>query len=246
MHFGLWDILLLVVVSLMATAIAYIHNAHAKALLLMLPIPFSLASLSLGRPVDITNVLGLLLLYAFAQGARILYLKRSVNIVAAIAVSAAAYCLAGWGLALVVPKGAAAFWVAAAMVLATGVAVHFAFHDVDEPGHRSALPIWLKLPVILLVVAALVLIKNSLQGFMTLFPMVTVIGIYESRHSLATTCRKVGALMCVMLPMLIVMRVSQERFGVGIGASLLLGWVAYLACLYPVARNVWQKVGQDE
>jgi hypothetical protein len=243
MHIGIWDVLLLVAVSLMATAIAYIHNARAKALLLMLPIPFSMATLSLGKPVDVTNVLGLLVLYAFAQATRLLHLRLRVRIVLAIGLAAVGYCLAGWGLAAVVPKSAAVFWGAAALVLATGIVVHVAFHDVDEPGHRSALPIWLKLPAVMLVVALLVCIKNSLQGFMTLFPMVTVVGLYESRHSLATTCRKVGALMFVMLPMLAVMRVAQARFGWGIGASLVAGWAVYLVCLFPVAHEVWRKAG---
>lgn len=243
MHIGLWDILLLVVVSLMATAIAYIHNARVKALLLMLPIPFTFANLSLGSPVDVTNVLGCLVLYLFTQGVRILHVRLGVGIVAAIGISASMYCLIGWAIASTVPKTEQAFWIAAAGVLVVGLVLHFASEDVDEPGHRSALPIWQKLPVIAMVISVLVIIKTYLQGFMTLFPMVGVIAAYESRCSLATTCKKVGALMFTMLPMIMVMRITQRRFGLGIGPSLAFGWVTYLACLFPVAWDVWRKVG---
>jgi len=75
--------------------------------------------------------------------------------------------------------------------------------------------------------------------------MVTVIGLYESRHSLATACRKVGTLMFVMLPMLAVMRLAQQRLGLDIGLSLAFGWIAYLACLFPVARDVWRRTGAE-
>ncbi|MDI6775345.1 MAG: hypothetical protein QME60_08165 [Verrucomicrobiota bacterium] len=246
MRIGLWDVLLLVVVSLMATTIAYIHNARLKALMLMLPIPFSIANLSLGLEVDATNVLGLLVLYLFTQGVRILHSVAGVNIIAAIILPAVAYCLAGCGLAAAAPKTETMFWATSAAVLLIGVGIHFMFEDVDEPGHRSSLPVWQKLMAVMVVIGILVMIKARLQGFMTVFPMVGVIAAYETRHSLATTCRKVGELMFIMLPMMAVMRIGQRRFGFSIGQSLLFGWIALLACLFPLALDAWRKSRRHE
>lgn len=239
---GVWDLVLLVAVSLMATAIAYIHNARAKALFLMLPVPFTLANLALASPVDATNVLALPVLYMFAQGVRLLHAKARMNIIAAIVISVAAYCLAGWALAAVVPKTGVAFWIATVLVLSFGIVIHFAFKDVDEPGHRSTLPVWQKLPAVMLVVLFLIAIKSYLHGFMTLFPMVGVIAVYESRYSLATTCRKVGTMMFTILPMIIAMRIAQSCFSAGIGASLAVGWLVFLAFLLPVAIDVRRKI----
>jgi hypothetical protein len=241
-----WDILLFAVVVAMSSAIAYIHNPRMKAFVLLLPIPFSIANLSLGRPVDATNVMGILVLYLFTQGVRILHRVLGWSIVAAIATSSAAYSLIGAGLALVVPKSEAAFWISSVVVLAAGLVIHFAIPAVDEPGHRTSLPVWKKLPTIAATVAFVVAMKFYLQGFMTVFPMVTIIGLYESRHSLATTCRKVGSLMLIMLPMIVVMRIAQHHLHLGIGASLALGWVAFIAFLLPLNRDIWNRRVEPE
>jgi len=105
----------------------------------------------------------------------------------------------------------------------------------DEPGHRSPLPVWIKLPVIMAVTLSLVLVKNQLRGFVTVFPMVGVIAVYEMRHSLWTTCRQIAVLMIALIPMLIVLRLSQDRLG--LGGALPLGWVVFLAVLIPMTRK---------
>lgn len=241
MHVGLWDGVLLVVVTLMGTALAYLHQPRFKAFVLMLPLPFSIANLSLGTPVDATHVLALLVLYAFMQGVRLLYRRAGLPILASIVSSAAAYCLIGWGVASVVPRTEAAFWICVAAVLAAAVVLQFSMRDREEPGHRSQLPVWQKLPIILAVVTLVVAIKLYLQGFMTLFPMVSVIGAYEARHSLWTIARKMGLLMFAMLPMLATMRVAQAHFHCSIAVSLGFGWIVYLTLLFLLTRDLWRQ-----
>lgn len=90
-----WDVVLMIAVVLMGTLVAYIHDPGRKAFILLLPIPFSIANLSLGFNVDVTNVLALLVLYVFTQGVRILYNVVKLNIVVSIVISAAAYCAIG-------------------------------------------------------------------------------------------------------------------------------------------------------
>jgi len=50
MSFGVWDALLIAVVSIMGTAIAYLRHPKHKAFVLMLPVPFTLAMLALAPP----------------------------------------------------------------------------------------------------------------------------------------------------------------------------------------------------
>jgi len=79
-----WDIALLIVVSIQATLVAYVRQPRAKALLVTFPFPFSLAYLSVGRPVDATNVLGMALLLLFVHGVRWLHVHGKRHIVLAI------------------------------------------------------------------------------------------------------------------------------------------------------------------
>lgn len=60
-----WDWLLIVCVSVMGTAVAYLRNPEHKSLVLMFPLPFTLAILSVGKPVDATNVLAMPALFGF-------------------------------------------------------------------------------------------------------------------------------------------------------------------------------------
>ena len=100
---GPWDLLLIAAVSVQATVLAYLYHPRWKALVLTLPIPFTMASLALGRPIDATNILGLGLLLLFTHGVRVLHQRLRLPIVAAIVLSALAYCVAGWALAGVPP-----------------------------------------------------------------------------------------------------------------------------------------------
>src|ERR1051325_9759241 len=102
--FGKYDILLLVLVSAQATAVAYLFQPKWKALVFSFPIPFTFGSLALGRPVDATNVLALVGVILFLHAVRVLYSRLRVPIVASIAVSTLGYCLVGWKLAAVVPS----------------------------------------------------------------------------------------------------------------------------------------------
>ena len=242
--FHIWDVLLIVAVSAMATAIAYLHHPRWKAFVLTLPIPSTLAILSLNRPIDATNVLGLILLLIFTHGVRWLHYERRVPIVPAIVLSAIAYCVLGAAIARVTPASDPAFWAAAALTAAAGLFLYRTTPHREEPGHRSPLPVWIKLPIIVVVIASLVLMKNALKGFMTIFPMVGVVAAYEARFSLWTTCRQMPVLLLTLLPLLIVVRLTEPH--VGIGWALAMGWAVLLAILIPLTRHHWKYSPDDD
>ncbi len=228
-----WDIALLIVVSIQATLIAYIRQPRAKALLVSFPFPFSVAYLSLGRPVDATNVLGLALLLLFIHAARWLHVRVKWPIIVAIAGAACLYSLLGGAIARALPREDWTFWAACAAVLALGAIVLRLQPHRDEPAHRSPLPVYVKLPIVMAVVAGLIASKQWLQGFMTVFPMVTVIAAYESRHSLWTLTRQFPVVMLTLGPMMIAMRLTQPRAGPY--GALAIGWLVFAAAL-PAAQ----------
>ena len=239
-----WDALLVVAVSLMGTALAYLHHPKWKALILSLPIPFTVASLSVGARVNATHVLGLILLLLYTHEVRLLHVRLGFPIVPSIVVSAASYVVAGMVLAQVVPDTEMVFWVGASAALVIAAAILLMTAHRVEPGHRTRLPVWVKLPVIVLVVFLLVISKKLLQGFMTMFPMVGVVAAYEARHSLWTICRQIPVFMLCMVPLLIVAHLAQPR--VGMGASLALGWATFLCILLPLTRSMWKANEEAE
>jgi len=240
---GIWDICLLVIVPVQATAIAYLRKPRHKALLLSIPIPFTIATLAIGKPVDASNVLGLALLLGFAHGVRILHVTARIPIIPSIAGTALMYCAAGALLLPLVPTTNTAFWNAAAAIIVLGTILYLMTPHREEPAHRSPMPVWAKYLVVLATTALLLTLKSRLGGFMTVFPMVGVVTAYEARHSLFTVCRQMPVLMLSILPMQAVIRVAYPRLPIGL--ALPLGWLAFLAVLTPLTVIHWRQSADD-
>lgn len=239
-QFTRWDIMLLVAVSLMGTTLAYLHHPKWKALVLSLPIPFTLANLSLGINVDATHMLGLLFLVVYTNGVRLLYLRAKLPILLAILLSAGAYAALATTLAPFIPKTEWAFWAAAVVTLLCARVLLRLMPHRDEPGHRTPLPVWIKLPIIVGVILLLIIAKKMLQGFMTMFPMVGLVAGYEARHSLWTMCRAIPQFTQWMVPTICVIHVLQPH--IGLGWALAVGWVVYLSLLIPMTWRHWQQL----
>ncbi len=227
--FGFWDIVLIAAVSLQATCMAYLSRPQWKAVVFSLPIPFSLSVMALGRPVDASNVAALFLLYVFTAATRVLYYDWRVPIVAAIVISAAMYSAIGALLAPWISSGRTAFLVMAAAAFLFALVLLSRTVPRDEAAHRSPLPLYVKLPLIVAVVIGLVLAKSFLQGFMTAFPMVGVIGAYEARKSLYTVSDQIPTIILIILPLMMVSHFTHDSLG--LGGSLLLGWAACASVL---------------
>lgn len=230
-----WDIALIVVVSVMGTAIAYLRDPEHKAFILMLPVPFTLATLAVGRPLDATNVLAMGLLLAFTLGVWLLHARWQWPSLAAIAVCALGYCGLGMSLTRMRLGSDDAFWAATGAMLLLSVTLIRGLPAYTEPPYRSPLPVWIKLPAIALVISGLVLIKAHLAGFMTMFPMVGVVAAYEARHSLWTNVRRIPWVIATMLPMMVVIRVLQDW--VGLPGALAVAWPVFLAVLWGFRRG---------
>lgn len=227
----MWDVLLLVAVTALVTAIAYLRHPLWKAFMLSFPLPFTIAVLAVGKPIGASNVaaLGLLLLYTYS-----VYLLRNrlnLPVLPAILLSAGGYCLLGYWLKGLIPDTEQAFWLAVALIAALAAWLRFAMPVRSEPSYRATLPLVLKIPVVMAVVTLLILMKSSLGGFMTLFPMVGVLASYESRFSLWANVRQLPVIMITLLPLMVTSRLLYETLG--LGASLAIGWIPFFLCLIP-------------
>lgn len=225
-----WDLALIVVVSTMGTAVAYVRHPEHKAFVLMVPVPFTLAVLSLGRPVDATNVLGMAGLFGFSFSVWALRVRLRWPILPAIAVSAVGYCAIGAGIARLRPTGDVAFWVSVAVMLPASLALIRVLPYRQEPHHRTALPVWVKLPAIMLVIAGLIAIKEHLGGFMTSFPMVGVVAAYEARNSPWAIVRRIPWIILIRIPIIAIIRLTQGW--IGLPWALALAWLFLLLLLW--------------
>jgi len=183
--------------------------------------------MAVGKPVDATNVVGLVFLYVYMWSVRVLCYTLRLPILLAITIAACLYCGASGVSLPLIPTTDRSFWISAVVVLAFAAAVTYGQSARIEQGHRSPLPLWLKVPIIVGVVCLLVLIKHRLQGFITTFPMVALVGAYEARKSLHTMTHHIPFIMIMILSLMTISKLTQEA--VGLGPSLLLGWVALVA-----------------
>ena len=175
--------------------------------------PFAMAALAVGQPINATNVVGLALWFIFMHGVRILRQNLRWPIVQAIAIMTLAYCLIAMALVRVIPTSGAAFWISLCLLLPLVLWVQSRLPHQDEPGYRTPLPLWIKLPIIMAVILLVLILKKHLQGFMTVFPMVSVIAVYEARYSLRTMCRQVPIAIITIMTMFVIIRLAEPWMG---------------------------------
>lgn len=228
---SLWDLVLFFTLSSLGLATAYLQHPRMKAFILMLPLPFSIAILSIGKPLDVSNMTAFLVVLLYTHLVRILRHKLRIPILLSIILSAAAYCAVSIGLAQLLPRTPLAFWIAAVAVFSLGF-IMLKFTPVkEEPAHRSPIPVYYKILITFFVVCLLVLLKKYLRGFMSAFPMVGVFASYEGRKSLWTNCRQIPIVMIGISPMIIIIYLLQNHLGLPL--ALLISWIYYLAFLVP-------------
>ena len=223
-----WDLVLLVVVTAMGTLLAYITDPKWKAFLLGLPFPFTCANLSLAEQIGPSHVLVMAVLLLFTNLVRWLHYAMKVPIVPAIAISVGVYIAVGSLLNRFIPKSSLVFL----LVL---------LPHRQEPAHRSPLPVPVKIAAIVGVVGVIVVLKQVLGGFMTMFPMVGTIAAYEARHSLWTISRQIPVLMVTAGPIMAAMWLAQHFLHASIPVSLLVGWGIFLAIMIPVTVDQMRK-----
>jgi hypothetical protein len=233
---GFWDVMLVLVVTFQAMAVAYLSSPKWKGLALSLPLPFTTIVLSLGDPVDASNVLSMATLLVYVSCVWFLYDKMKLTIVISIALGVLMYVLLGSVLVGLVPKTDDVFWMAIVGVFGLGVFLLRVLPRPSKPPYRTPLPLWQKLPTVFLVVGILVTIKNHLGGFASLFPLLGTVGAYEVRNDLWILVRTVPVLMCSLTVLIVVAHLAQGTWG--LHGGLMMGWLAFLPIVLWVQLRV--------
>jgi hypothetical protein len=241
-HLTFADLAVILVISVQATVLAYVPSPKWKAIILSLPIPFTMMTISSGRPVDVTTVLGADLFFLFMQTVRWLYQDRHLPIVLAILLGATEYVSLGTGLAAIVPRTAAAYWLATAGTFCLGLTMYRLLPYRAEPGHRSSLPVWLKWPIIAGIILFLVASRGVLAGFATVFPIMGTMTSYEARHSLWTVARQASVI--AMILALTFMGPYLAWPHVGMVPSLVLAWIIWASAFVPWTIRQWAAADQ--
>ncbi len=233
-----WDVALVVAVTGMVAVMALLRAPRRKALVLTVPLPFTIASLAVGRPLDATHVAALSLLFGYTLAVHTLHRRWRVPLVPSIGAAATGFVAAATLLNRLLPRDDAAFWWAIIATLIVGSTLLRRLPRWDEPGLRDAIPVLVKLPIALATTVALVLLKQAIGGFMTLFPMVGVLASYENRHGLWSNVRQIPVVMVTMLPLMATSRLTEPL--VGLAASLALGWIPFVLALAPFVVRGWR------
>jgi hypothetical protein len=235
-----YDILLVIVVSIQAVSLAYMRQPRWKAFLLSLPVPFTLMTLAIGSPIDATNILGLFFLLLFTHGVRVFYKNLGIPIIPAITLAALIYCLLSSLVVPILPRTDTAFWLAWVFTVSLGAFLYLWIPERDEIAYRTELPVWIKMPMIVVIVVLLVMVRNTIQGFATVFPMVGVIAVYESRYCLWTIGRQIPVIMVSIGSMMAVAYLIQPHWGLFL--ALLAGWSVFVLVFGAFTIQMWSKI----
>lgn len=223
------DWILFGVIFVLVGAMARIPHPGVKAFILILPIPFTVASISLGKPVGAANLLGVVLLVGFANVVRWGYETGRVRIIPLIAGAASGYVALSALLVHFLSNTEAEFWCLAMVLFAAALVLVWRQERRHTKPTCDPVAGVQKLLTIAGVVFLLVLLKHHMQGFMTMFPMVGVVAAYEFRDDLWYMCWKVANFALCSIPMIGVIHVLQPQLGLPL--ALLSGWGVYLASM---------------
>jgi len=231
--FGPYDYALIVFVTLQATAVAYLHQPRLKALVFMLPIPFTFTALAVSEPIDVSNIAGLFLLLVYMFLVLTLHTRLRLAIVPAILISALTYGFVGILVRPFIPQGTLYIVGSLAIAVIVALLILRQMPPREEPGQRTNLPIYIKIPILAAIIVALLAIKSLLGGFLTLFPIMGMISAYEARNSLYTLARHAPIFILLFVPTIATVIIAQNH--IPLPAALLTGWATYLTLMLPFA-----------
>ncbi len=234
-----WAVALVAAVTGMVVVMARLRAPRSKALVLAFPVPFTFASLAVGRPIDATHVAALSLLFGYTLAVHTLHRRWRVPLLPSIVAAAAGFVGAATLLNRLLPRNDTAFWWAIVATLLVGSTLLRVLPRRDEPGVRDVIPVLVKLPIALATTVALVLLKQAIGGFMTLFPMVGVLASYENRHGLWSNVRQIPVVMVTMVPLMATSRLTEPTLG--LAGSLALGWIPFTIALAPFVVRSWRQ-----
>jgi len=241
-NLGIWNILLLILLPTMGTAMSYIPHAKWKAFIAVIPVPFTLITLSIGTFKGVDSALGVIILLAYIFSVKFFYQKLHIPIVLSILLAVIEYCILAYILKILVPNTVPMIIIFTSIYFSLSVWIHLKMPYKEEPHYRSPLAVWKKFLILLLLAIFAIIMKNYLGGFMSVFPLFSIIGAYESRSSLYTFCRYISLAMIGFGFLLSTMYILQDDYG--LIPALIAGLSIYIPLFSIMLLAMWKKDGK--
>ena len=240
--FEFYDYLLIFVVTALGTFSAYLHDPQLKAVTATVPIPFGFAYIAIGLPIGAANAGGALLCLLYVHVVRILTYKAHLPIILSIAVGIFIFVILGAFLLPLCPEGEGFFFFVCAINFVLGLILFQT--QTYEPGkhYKTPLPVYIKAPVVALVITGLMMVKKIMGGFATSFPMMNSVVSYESRHSLGDQCRQLPLFLIAAPVMWISMRYAETIGKLNHWLVLAIGVTLYMIIFWPLNQELKRRI----
>jgi hypothetical protein len=225
------NIISAIVIGIIIAVMASVASSKLKALIYSLPIPITVALIATGGDVNVTHIIGLVLITLFLWTVKTLY-TRGVNIYVADVVATGLYIAGGY---FAIGFFKMPFFVAV-VLYAIGWAVFMTLYRNHPPSRKSKSnttirPI-VKLPIVSLFAFILLNLKSYLSGIIVTFPFSGVFAVVEGRgilRTLAATFTR-NSIAILMMFVTIYLFGSADLF-----LKLVAGWIVYIITLRAVS-----------
>jgi hypothetical protein len=228
------NIISAVTIGLIIATMAYVKNSHLKALIYSLPIPITIALIATGGRVNITNIIGLLLLSLFLWS--VWFLKeRGVNIFTADIISALSYVLVGY-FAVMFIKIPFYFGVLIYFIIWIIFIILYKNKRVAENiKQESKIKPEVKGVIVTGLAYILLSLKSFLSGIIVTFPFSGVFAVVEGKNMLETLASVFSRNSLAILAMFTTIYLLDKA---NLGIKISAGWIAYLIVLNIVTKFI--------
>jgi hypothetical protein len=238
MLMGAWGVKLLGagILACFVTTIANIHDPKLKMLVFSMPIPFTCAYLVAGNPIDSTSMSGVVLVSLYHWVVYAMVIRLRLPLAVGIGTSVAGYIFMAW----LVKDWMKQVPLIPAMlvVLALWFVLFKMYRGVQEEGHRTKSPWYVKLPLVFAIALGIYSLTGLLAGAVTTFPYAGVFTSYEMRRSLRTLAGQymVNNLAFVALFAAIAL---AEHLQWPKPLPLVVGWVVVILVIWMIYALKW-------
>ncbi|MCI5601605.1 MAG: hypothetical protein SOZ02_02365 [Hallerella porci] len=240
--FSFYDWLLIIVVTFLGTASAYLKDPQIKAVLATIPIPCGLAYIAVGLPIGTANAISALMCLLYVHIVRVMHDKMRIPIVVSIILGLVFFVLLGALLLPRIPESEIFFVGFCLFDIILGVIIFQKQTYAPGVRYKTPLPVYIKAPAIAAVVSCLMLVKNLMGGFCTSFPMINSIVSYECRFSLGDQCRQLPLFLIAAPLMFIEMHFIETRFEINHWCVLFFGYILFSLIYFPLNQELKRRV----
>lgn len=226
------NVLSAMAIGLIIALMAHIKNSQLKALVYGLPIPITLALIATGGKVNITNIIGLLLLTLFLWSVWKLN-DKGFNIYTADVLATFLYVLVGY---IVIKHIKVPFYLGALTYLLAWFSFVILYRKkvaVEKPKQGPKIDPIVKGVIVTVLAYMLLGLRSNLSGIIVTFPFSGVFAVIEGENMLETLASAFTRNSISILAMFVTI---YELENMSVGVKIIAGWTACLIVLMTVVK----------